>query len=67
MVYFSLFALWCNSIINNDGCLSTVGNYGFACSVAENTMFRETGDASLTESCEVPVLDSGSSNDKSVT
>ena len=65
--YFSPFAPWCNSVIVDDGCLSNVGTDGSECSVGENTILSETGDASATESSDVPTLDSGSSRDKSVT
>ena len=65
--YFSLFAPSCDSVIVDDGCLSTVGNDSSECSVGKNTILRETGDASATESSDVPTLDSGSSGDKSVT
>ena len=42
--YFFLFAPWCNSVIVDDGWLSTVGNDGSECSVGENTVLSETGD-----------------------
>ena len=45
----------------------TVGNDGCECSVGENTILRKTGDASATQSSNVPALDSGSSGDKSMT
>ena len=65
--YFSPFAPWCYSVILDYGSLLTVGNDGFECSVGENTILSEIGDASATESSDVPTLDSGSSSDKSVT
>ena len=45
----------------------TVGNDGSECSVSKNTILSDRGDASGTESSNVPMLDSGSSGDKSVT
>ena len=65
--YFSPFAPWCNSFIIDDGCLLTVGNDGSECSVSENTVRSVTGEVFVTESSDVPTLDSGSSGDKSVT
>ena len=62
--YFSLFTTWCHSVIVDDGRLSSVGNDGFKCSVGENTILSETGDASVTESSDIPTLDCRSSGDK---
>ena len=64
--YFSPFAPRCDSVIVDDGCLSTVGNRGSECSVGENTILSETGDAFATESSDVSKLDSGSSCKKRV-
>ena len=64
---FSPFAPCCESVIVDDGWLSPVGNNGFECSVGENTILSKIADASATESSDVPMLDSGSSSDKSVT
>ena len=47
VVYFSPFAPECYAIIVDDSCLSTVGIDGSKCSVGENTILRETGDALL--------------------
>ena len=65
--YFSPFAFWCDSVFVHNGCLSTVDYDGYKYSVGKNTVLSETGDASATESSNVPTLDSGSSIDKSVT
>ena len=65
--YFPPFATWCYSVIVVDGCLSTVGNNGSKCSVGKNTILSETGHMSATESSNVPMLDSESSTDKSMT
>jgi hypothetical protein len=66
--YFSPFAPWCDTPVDDNGdCLSTVGCDGSECSVGENTVLSETGDASGTGSSDVLTLDSGSSGDKSVT
>ena len=65
--YFSSFAPWCHTVIVDKGCQSTVGNDGFKCSVAKNTIVSETGDESAIECSDVHMLDSGSSGNKSVT
>ena len=65
--YFSPFAPWYDSVIVDDGCLSTVGNDGSERSVAENTILSERGDSSLTEQSGVPALDSVPSADEGVT
>ena len=65
--YFSLFATWYHSVIKVDSYLSTVGNDGSACSVSENTILSERGDASATVSSNVPTLDSGSCSDQNIT
>ena len=65
--YFSLFGSCCNSVIIDNHCLSSVGNNGFDCSVAENTIFSDTGDALIRKSFDVPTLDCGSSSNQSVT
>ena len=51
----------------DDGCLSTVGTDGSLYSVGGNTIVNETGDASVTASFNVPLLNSRSSSNKSVT
>ena len=63
---FSPFASYCDSVIVHDGCLSTVGNNSSECSVGNNTILSETGDVSAIKFSDVPMLDSGSSGDKSV-
>ena len=65
--YFSPFVLWYNSIIKDTSCLSTVAKVGSTYSVNENTILSKTEDMSETESSSFPTLDSGSSNDKSIT
>ena len=65
--YFSALASCCNSVIIDDGCLSTVGNDGSDCYVGQNSILRETGDMHATESSNVPTLDSGSCSNKSIT
>ena len=65
--YLSPLAPWCDSVIVDDSCLSTVGSDASECSVGENTIRRETGDAYMSESSNVPKLDCGSSGDQSVT
>ena len=65
--YFSPFPPWCDSVIKDDSCLSSVGNDSSECSVNENTILGKTGDALMTESSNDLTLDSGSSSDKSVT
>ena len=65
--YFSVFTPWCDSVIVDDGCLSTVGNNGCEFSVSENIILSETGDESATEFSAVSMLHSGSSSDTSVT
>ena len=65
--YFSLFAPYCDAVIVDDGCLSTVGIDGSECSGGENTVPSERGNASGTESCNLFTLQSRSSGDKSVT
>ena len=45
----------------------TVGIDAYECSVSESTVLSETGDASVTESSTVSMLNSGSFADKSVT
>ena len=65
--YFSAFAPRCDSVIKDDSYLSTVGNDASECSAGENTILSETGDESVTETCNIPTLDFGSSDDKSMT
>ena len=65
--YLSLFTPWYNIIIVDNICLSTLVNDSSACSLSENTILSDTGDAYATESCDVPILDSGSSTYKSMT
>ena len=65
--YFSLFAPWYNSVVKDVSCLLTVKNDRFECSVGENPILSETGDASITVSSDVLTLDSGSSDNKSET
>ena len=65
--YFSPFAPWCESIIKDDSCLSTLGNDGSQCCVSKNIILSETGDASIMQSSDVPMLDSGSAGNKIVT
>ena len=65
--YFFPFAPYCDCVIVDNGCLSTVGNDGSKCSVSKNTILRKIGDVSATESSNVPALDSAFSGDKSVT
>ena len=65
--YVAAFAPCCDSVIVDDGCLSTVGNDGSKCSVGKHMVLNETGYASATESSNVPTLDSGSSSYTSVT
>ena len=67
VIYFSMFTVWCNSVIVDDGCLSTTGNNVSKCSVGKNTILSKTGDTSATESSDVPILNSGSSGHRSVT
>ena len=45
----------------------TVGNDGSECSVSENTVLSQTENTSVTDSSDVPTLDSESSSSKSVT
>ena len=65
--YFYSFAHWCDCVIVDDSCLSTVGNNSSSCSVSENTILSEIGDVSVTESSDVPILNFGSFGDKIVT
>ena len=64
--YLSPFAPWYDSVIVDDGCLSTVGNEGSKCSVGENTALNETGDASATMASNLTTLDFGFSDSKSM-
>ena len=63
----SPLAIRCDSVIVDDCCLSIVSNDGSECSVNENMILMETEDASVTESSNVPTLNSGSSGIQSVT
>ena len=65
--YLSPFAPWCDSVMVDDSWPSTVDNDGSECCLGENTILSDTGDAYATESCDVPILDSGSSTYKSMT
>ena len=65
--YFSLLPPWCDSVLKYNSCLSTVGSNGSQCSVGVNTILSKLGDASVTESSDVPTQDSRSSGDKSMT
>ena len=65
--YLSLFPPWCVLVIVDNGCASAFSNDGSQCSVGENTTLSETEDASVTESSNVSMVDSGSSGNKSVT
>ena len=67
VAYVSPFTPWCDAIVPDDCSPLNVGNDASKCSVGENTILSETGDASATESSNVPTLDSRSSGDKSVT
>ena len=62
--YFVLFPTLCDSVIVDDDHPSTVGNDGSEFSVGENTIRSETGDASATESSNLPMLGAKSSTDK---
>ena len=62
-----MLAPCCASIINDDSCLSTVSNNRSKWSVRQNTIHRETGDACVTESANVPKLNSESFSDKCTT
>ena len=64
---FSPFAPSCDSVIVDDGYPSTVGNDTSECSMAGNNTLCKIGDVSVTKSSNVPMLDSGSSSDESVT
>ena len=64
--YFSSFTPWCDSVITNDCCQSTVSLDGSECAIGENTLLSTTADTSVTESSDVPMLDSGSSDNKNV-
>ena len=64
---FSLFAPWCEPSITDDSCLFPIGDNATEFSVGENTILSETGDASISESSDVPTLDSASVGHKSVT
>ena len=64
--YFSPFSPCCDSVIVDDGCLSTVGNNSSEYYICENTLLNETVDVSTPGSSYVPVLDSGSSGNTSV-
>ena len=64
---FSSFAPCCHSVIVDNSCLSTVGNDGSYSSVGEITILSERGDAFVTESSNLPMVDSVSSGDTSVT
>ena len=66
VTYFAPFALWCDSVIVDNGCLLTVGNDCYGSSVGENFILSETGDVSVTKSSNVPMLDSESSGYKSL-
>ena len=46
--YFSPFTPQYDSVIVDHGCLSTVSNYGYKCSVGKNIILSETEDASAT-------------------
>ena len=63
---FSPFTPCCDFVIVDAGRLLPVSNHSCECSVGENPILRETEDASGTEASDVPMLDSGSSGDKSV-
>ena len=65
--YFSAFTSACDSVISDDSCLSTADSDGSNSSVGENIILSETGEASGTESSNVPILDCRSSNDKCLT
>ena len=65
--YFPPFVPWCDSVIVDDACPSTVGNDVSVYSVGENTIVSETGDVFVTVSSDVATLDSASAGDKSVT
>ena len=65
--YFSPFPPWCDSVIKDSSCLSTVGNNSFECAFVKNTILSETGDESATQSSDIPTLDSGYSSDHSMT
>ena len=67
LAYFSTFAPWCDSFIVDHSSLSTVGNVGYELSVSKNTILRETGEVSVTESSDVPTLYSQSCCDNCVT
>ena len=65
--YFFLFTLRCDPVTKDASCLSTIDNDGSTYSVSKNSILRETGSASTTESFDVSMLDSGFSDDKSMT
>ena len=67
VAYVSPFTPWCDAIVPDDCSPLNVGNDASKCSVGENTILSETGDASATESSNVPMLDCGSSGNRSVT
>ena len=62
-----LFTPYYDCIIVDYGCLSTVGNNGSECSIGQNTILCEPGDAFVLQSSNISTLDSGSSGDKSLT
>ena len=63
---FSPFAPQYDIVIDNDGCLSTVGNNSSKCSVGKNSVLNKVEDASATKSSNVRTLDSGSFGHKGV-
>ena len=54
-------------MIVDDSCPSTVGNDVYGCCVTGNTILSEIGNAFVTKSFNIPILDSRSSNNKCVT
>ena len=65
--YFFLFTLWRDFRFVDDGYRSTANNDAYECSVGENTKLSEAGDVYFTLCSAIPILDSGFSDDKSVT